>query len=286
MRGRMRRRSPSVNALDPPTGCIKDTGGRTCRPAHSPGLTNMESVLILGATSAIAADVARLYQRRGARLFLVGRNHDKLRALRTELSPNTVVGHATADLTRCDESQALVARAIQALGGLDTAIIAHGLIGDQLQSERDFAEADRILAVNLTSVISLLIPLANHFEQQGSGHIAVLSSVAGERGRPRNYTYGAAKGGLTIYLQGVRSRLWPAVGVHTLKLGPVHTPMTADHPKNRLFAHSPEVARDILAAIDGGVGEAYVPWFWKPIMGTVERLPEPIFQRLGFLSGR
>jgi short-subunit dehydrogenase len=149
------------------------------------------------------------------------------------------------------------------------------------------AEANRIIDVNFTSVVALLVPLANHFEAAGAGHIAVLSSVAGERGRPRNYTYGAAKGALNVYLQGVRTRLWPrGVGVHTLKLGPVDTPMTATHEKTRLFARAGQVADDIVAAVDAGRAEAYVPWFWRPIMAVVRRLPERVLQRLPALSGR
>lgn len=246
----------------------------------------MERVLILGATSTIAGDVARLYAARGARLYLVGRSDDKLAALVDELG-EAVAAYKTLDFTAdANANQDLVAQAIGALGGLDTCLIAHGLLGDQLRSEEDFAEAKRIIDTNFTSVVSLLVPLANHFDAQGSGHLAVISSVAGERGRPRNYTYGAAKGALTTYLQGVRSRLWPRVTVHTIKLGPVETPMTVDHPKNALFAQSADVASDIVRAIDAGQPEPFVPWFWRPIMATVERLPEPVFQRFKSLSGR
>ena len=113
-------------------------------------------------------------------------------------------------------------------------MIAHGLLGDQLDSERDFAEAERILAANFLSVVALLVPLGNHFEAAGGGNIAVMSSVAGDRGRPRNYTYGASKGALNVYLQGLRTRLWSrGVRVQTLKLGPVDTPMTTTHKKTR-----------------------------------------------------
>ena len=109
----------------------------------------------------------------------------------------------------------------------------------------------------------------------------------GARGRPRNYTYGAAKGALNLYLQGLRSRLYPAgVKVTTLKLGPVDTPMTRTHRKNALFATPARAARDIVRALDRGAGEVYVPWYWRPIMAVVRNTPEPLFQRLGFLSGR
>lgn len=228
-----------------------------------------------------------MYARRGARLYLVGRNQAKLTALVTAIG-KPVVGSTVADLNETAASSALVSAAIAALdGGIDVAIIAHGLLGEQKAAEKDFRHAEEIVRTNFSSVVALLIPLANHLETVGAGHLAVLSSVAGERGRPRNYTYGSAKGALNVYLQGLRSRLGPrGVGVHTLKLGPVDTPMTVDHKKTLLFAHPPGVAAAIVRAIDRGQGEAFVPWFWRAIMLIVRTLPEAVFRRIGVLAGR
>jgi len=250
-------------------------------------VTTNPRVAIFGATSAIAAEIARVYAGRGARLFLAGRDPAKLRAL-VEARGDAVAGFREVDLTAPGAAAAAVSAAIEALGGgLDVAVIAHGWLGDQLASERDVAEAERIIATNFVSVVALLVPLANHFEAAGAGHIAVLSSVAGDRGRPRNYTYGASKGALNLYLQGLRTRLWArGVGVHTLKLGPVDTPMTATHEKTMLFARADRVAADIVAAIDAGRAEAYVPWYWRFIMAIVRNMPERAMQRLRALSGR
>lgn len=246
----------------------------------------MTRVLVLGATSAIAARIARRYAARGSALFLVGRAPDKLARLREQLG-DAVVGHLEADLDDTAGNAARVDAALDRLGGIDVAVIAHGLLGDQQASERDWQAAEQILCTNLLSAISLLIPLANHLERARTGHIAVLSSVAGDRGRPRNFTYGAAKAGLNVYLQGLRSRLWPAgVGVHTFKLGPVDTPMTVDHRKNLLFSRADVVAAQIVAGIDRNVAEAYVPAFWRPILGIVRAMPEPVFQRVAALAGR
>jgi short-subunit dehydrogenase len=157
----------------------------------------------------------------------------------------------------------------------------------ELRSEKELDEALSILDTNLTSVISFLIPLANAMESQGSGHLAVMSSVAAERGRPRNFTYACAKAALNTYLQGLHTRLW-AKGprVHILKIGPVDTPMTVDHEKNALFAQPEQIARGILRAVGLGRSEVYLPWYWGPIMGVVRILPEAIFQRIPMLSGR
>ena len=250
----------------------------------------MKRTLILGATSAIAQDIAKTCAARGDRLFLVGRGEAKLAGLVHALPRAQIAGTSFADFTQTKENEGRLAMAIATLGGLDEVYIAHGWLGDQLESERSFAHADAVIAANFTSVVSLLVPLVNQLEEQRHGALVVLGSVAGDRGRPRNYTYGASKGALHLYLQGVRSRLFAstdgAVRIVTIRLGPVHTPMTVDHPKTPLFAQPGDVAREIVALAARGPTDAYVPWFWRPIMGTVRALPERIFQRFGFLSGR
>lgn len=226
------------------------------------------------------------YARRGDRLHLVGRNPDKLAAVAARCAPATVTT-AVADFTRLDANAALVRDALDTLGGVDVALIAHGDLGDQRASEQHFDAARAILDTNLASVVALLVPLANAMEAQRSGRLGVITSVAAERGRPRNYTYGAAKAALNTYLQGLRTRLYPAgVSVTTLKLGPVDTPMTVGHPKHPLFGKADAVARDIVKAVDDGAAEAFVPWYWAGIMAVVRRTPERLFQRVPFLSGR
>jgi short-subunit dehydrogenase len=249
-------------------------------------LAGMQHVLIFGATSAIAAEVAQIFARRGARLHLVGRNPEKLAEVAARCEGAQVTTQS-ADFTNLDRNEAVVSQAFAELGHVDVVLIAHGALGDQLASERDFSVAEEILRVNFTSVVSLLIPLANRLELARSGRIGVITSVAGDRGRPRNYTYGAAKGALGIYLQGLRTRLYAAgVSVTTLKLGPVDTPMTENHEKHALFGKPASVARSIVRAVEAGVPEAYVPSFWRAIMPVVKSTPESVFQRLSFLSGR
>ena len=252
----------------------------------------MARVMLVGATSAIAREVARRCARRGDRLYLLARNAEALSGLARELreisSPNDcVVGQASGNFNDCESNAERVSQALAALGGLDIAIVAHGLLGDQRESERDYPEAQAILSTNLASVVSFLIPIGNALEAQGHGCVAVMSSVAADRGRPRNYTYGAAKAGVNTYLEGLRTRLWRCgARVHILKLGPVDTPMTAGHAKNPLFGTPDGVARGILRAIERGRFVAYLPWYWRPIMLVVRHLPEPVLQRLSFLSGR
>jgi decaprenylphospho-beta-D-erythro-pentofuranosid-2-ulose 2-reductase len=246
-----------------------------------------QRVLIVGATSAIAAEVARAYAGRGARLHLLARSADKLRVLLETVGSSAQVTSELADFNELTQVEGLVERAVKALGGVDVVLIAHGELGDQLESERAFAAADAAFRTNFLSVVAFLVPLANVMEAERSGCIGVITSVAGDRGRPRNYTYGAAKGALNVYLQGLRSRLFRSgVRVVTLKLGPVDTPMTVSHEKTALFGKPAPVAASIVRALDAGVPEAYVPWFWGLIMPIVKNTPERLFQLLPFLSGR
>ncbi len=245
-----------------------------------------ERVLILGATSAIAAEVAAIHASRGDQLHLIGRNREKLQAV-YERCAATKVTTRTADFSALGSNDEIVRAAFDLLVQVDRVLIAHGDLGDQVRSEQSFDEAEAILRTNLISVVSLLVPIANQLESQRHGRLGVITSVAGERGRPRNYTYGAAKAGLNTYLQGLRTRLHPAsVSVTTLKVGPVDTPMTATHSKHPLFSKPGVVARDIVRAMDGKAAEVYIPARWGVIMPIVKRVPERLFQRVPFLSGR
>ena len=246
----------------------------------------MGTTLLLGATIAVAAETFSLWAASGERLFLVGRNGDKLEALEQRLG-EAVLGRLASDFDDDARNTQLVEQVIDRLGAVDTVLVAHGDLGDQLRSEENAAEAARLIHTNFTSVVSLLLPVANHMERERTGRIVVISSVAGERGRPRNFTYGASKRAVRTYLQGLRSRLYPAgVSVTTILLGPVDTPMTVGHDKNALFTTAPKAAAAIIRASERRVPEAYVPSYWRPIMWAVRNTPEFIFQRVSALSGR
>lgn len=243
----------------------------------------MRRVLILGATSAIAMETARIFASRGDRIFLVARNAERLEAVATDLKLRGASQVATEvlDLNAFDSHRALIDGAAEALGGLDTALIAHGTLGDQQKSQQDWTYAEAEIRTNFLSAASLLTHLANHFEAQKRGSIAVISSVAGDRGRQSNYVYGAAKAGLTAFTDGVRNRLYPAgVNVITVKPGFVDTPMTADIQKGPLFAKPEAVAKGIHKALVRGGDVVYLPGFWRLIMTIVKAVPEAIFKRL------
>jgi decaprenylphospho-beta-D-erythro-pentofuranosid-2-ulose 2-reductase len=240
-------------------------------------------VLIVGATSAIAGETARVYAAYGARLFLTGRNAERLEAVAADLRVRgaRAVETAVLDVTDRQRCDAVVEAAWAAFGGLDVALLAHGVLPDQARCQASAAETAEALEVNFVSTAALLTPLANRFEQARRGCIAVITSVAGDRGRQSNYVYGAAKGGLDRLLEGLRNRLFHAgVAVVTLKPGFVDTPMTAGLKQGPLFASARRAGRDIHRAIERRRDIAYIPWFWRPIMAIIRAIPEAMFKRL------
>ena len=243
----------------------------------------MKKVLVLGATSAIAQATVRLLAARGASLYLVGRNAERLEVVAKDARTRGAARVETeaVDLDDLTRHEALVERAAGALGGLDGALLAHGVLGNQEAAQRTYAEAEKVLRTNFLSAVSLLTPLANRFEAQKAGTLVVISSVAGDRGRQSNYVYGASKGALSVFLQGLRNRLAHAgVAVVTVKPGFVDTPMTADMKKNALFATPEKVARGIVRAADARKDEVYLPGFWGPIMFAIRGIPERVFKRM------
>lgn len=243
-----------------------------------------QNILIIGANSRIAGEIAAQLAADN-HLYLLARDREKLDATMAEagIKPAWV---AHADVRDTEQTQSLLDEAWHSSGGIDVAIIAHGFLGDQQGTEQEFVQAEQVIAINFSCVVSQLVTLANLMEQRGRGKIAVITSVAGDRGRPRNYTYGAAKGGLGLYLQGLRSRLWGrGVEVYNFRAGPVDTPMTATHTKDFSFAEPGPVATRMIALLESRRYTAYVPGFWRPVMWLVRIMPEPIFQRLKFLSG-
>ncbi|MFT5123243.1 MAG: decaprenylphospho-beta-D-erythro-pentofuranosid-2-ulose 2-reductase [Kiritimatiellia bacterium] len=243
----------------------------------------MKNILIIGATSAIAQETARAYAKDGDRLILVARDPARLETLAADLkSRGASETHTIAlDVLEMDRHDAVIEEAWNTWNGIDIALVAHGTLGDQTACENDYALAEYEFKTNFLSVVSLLTPLANKMQEKKAGTIGVISSVAGLRGRLSNYIYGAAKGGLNIYLQGLRNRLaHHGVAVVTILPGFVDTPMTADIPKGPLFASAETVGRGIYKAMNRQKNIVYLPWFWWGIMTIIRCIPEPIFKKL------
>ncbi|MBI5926248.1 MAG: SDR family oxidoreductase [Aquabacterium sp.] len=243
----------------------------------------MRKILIVGATSAMAEACARLWAQRGDQLFLAARNDKQLKSIADDLKTRGAqrVGTKVFDATDFAQHAALLADATRFMDGLDTVLIAHGTLSDQERAQTDVAYALGEIATNGTSVVALMSIAGEQLAAQGRGAIAVISSVAGDRGRQSNYVYGSAKALVSAFASGLRQRL-AKNGVHvvTIKPGFVDTPMTAHLKKGALWAKPDQVARDISQAIDKGRAVVYTPGFWRFIMLIIKHIPEFVFVKI------
>lgn len=246
----------------------------------------LNNIVIIGATSEMAYQLAVLFAKKNCNLFLVGRNPQKMEVIASDLRCRTQGSVMTElmDMNDYGAHSALLIKAQQALGRIDLLFMAHGSLSDQHRCEISSSAMCHEFQTNCLSALSLLTVFADYFEQQKQGFMAVISSVAGDRGRKSNYIYGAAKGAVSLFLQGLRMRLAPSnVSVLTIKPGYVDTPMTAHLQKGLLCCSSQYAAREIMKAIENKKSVVYVPFFWRYIMLLIKCMPERVLS-LRFLS--
>jgi short-subunit dehydrogenase len=241
----------------------------------------MQKVLIIGATSAIAEAVARLYAARASTIFLVGRNANRLDAIAADLRVRGAhqVDAYALDVNDLAGHAAMLDAAWAASGCIDTVLIAHGTLPDQAACDQSVDLAMREFITNGTSTIALCTALAQRLA--AGSNLAVISSVAGDRGRASNYLYGSAKAAVTAFLSGQGQRLGKlGINVLTIKPGFVDTPMTQAFKKGALWASADKVAQGIVRASDRRRAVAYLPGFWWAIMMVIKNIPEVVFRRI------
>ena len=239
--------------------------------------------LILGARSAIAAALAERLAGDGWDLVLAARRCQRLEPLAADLRlrRQRQVDLLEFDALDLEDHAGLAERVRDASGPFDLVVCVFGYSGDPQDARHDTGEMTATLTTNFTAAAVCLGHLANDLEERGEGGIIAVSSVAGDRGRQSNYVYGASKGGLSVFLQGLRNRLAPA-GVHvmTVKPGFVDTPMTEGREGLFLVASPERVAADILRAWRRRRNVVYTPWFWRWILLLIRLVPEGLFKRL------
>jgi decaprenylphospho-beta-D-erythro-pentofuranosid-2-ulose 2-reductase len=243
----------------------------------------MKKILIFGATSVIAEECARIWSMRGDQIFLVGRNGDRLKSISKDLSIRGALKTFTfvADLNEISIHPTILETAIKAMNGIDIVLVSHGTLSNQNECQNNIQQTILELQTNGLSAISLLSVTANYFEKIKNGTVAIISSVAGDRGRASNYIYGSAKAMVSTFASGLRQRLFHSnVAVVTIKPGFVDTPMTASFKKGVLWADPATVAVKIVSAIDKRRSEVYIPFFWKYIMMCIKVLPNFLFLRI------
>ena len=240
----------------------------------------VETALVIGATSDIGRAIARKLAAAGYALQLAARDPARLEREARDLR---VRAGAAATLRRCDVLEDGGVSLLDDLDPLpDVAVCVVGLLGDQAESQRDAAAAERVMRANYVGPALLLGALAERFERRGGGVLVGISSVAGERGRAANYVYGAAKAGFTAFLSGLRGRLVASgVRVVTIKPGFVRTRMTAGMDLPALLTAEPdEVAAAVVRAVRRRRDVVYVRRIWRPLMFIVRAVPERVFKRL------
>lgn len=244
-------------------------------------------IAILGALSGVAEATARRLAAEGAALALAARRADDIASLSDDLKVRgaSLVSVHGVDLAEESDKAGRLAEMAAALGGLDAILLFYGVLGDQQKAESDPVEVRKIIAVNFTSAAEWLTVGAALLDASPALHPVLLavSSVAGDRGRRSNYAYGAAKGGLSVFVQGLAHRL-AAKGrtrAVAVKLGFVRTSMTAHmNTKGPLWASADAAAEAIIRSMTRGGPIVYAPWFWRWIMLAVRVTPAAIFNKV------
>ena len=241
-------------------------------------------VAIFGATSIVGQKLALEYGKRGFNVVLAGRNLEEVEHIAADVSVRAEVETwaVTFDAAETETHKTVIEEIEAQCGHIDVACLVFGDMGN----ESHFAEAKSlrtVIEVNFLGAATLSEAVAEKMAMRGEGSIVGISSVAGDRGRQKNYHYGSAKGGLTLFLQGLRNRLFVHnVHVLTVRLGFVDTRMTYGQKSAIPSADPSEIALAIYGAQQRGEEDIYLPRFWGPIMGVVRNIPERIFKRLNF----
>ena len=245
----------------------------------------MKNIIILGATSGISQAVSKNLISEDVCFHLVARNKEKLDVVAADLLArgcNSVQTYLL-DFNELTQHDAIVKQITSNAPLIDILFVCFGVMHSQQDCENNVVNAIEQVHSNYASAISLLILFAQVMKNQTSGTIAVVTSVAGDRGRKSNYIYGSAKAGLSVYLEGLRYKLFESgINVLTIKPGFIDTPMTAEIEKNPLWASTEQAAKYIVKGIHKDKSVIYVPPFWFLIMAIIKRIPEFIFRKLNF----
>lgn len=240
------------------------------------------NIVVMGATSLIAQETMKNFGR-DCSFVLAGRDGEKLETVKNDLVARGYrnVYSFTVEASEHQRFHTLLEFAVNTLGGIDLLFVAHGSLHEQSLLEKDLDLIPVELNTNFVSAATLCSLFADYFEKRKKGRIAVISSVAGDRGRQSNYIYGSAKAGLSAYLQGLRNRLsHSGVDVLTIKPGIITTPMTAHMPDGPLNTDARKAGKLIHKAIIKNKDTAYIPGFWRIIMLIVKLIPERIFKKM------
>lgn len=240
-------------------------------------------ILVFGASSTIAFEVEKIWSNNQNELVLVGRDESKLNRIANDLKIRGAKQVYTyiKDLLHYEDADEFVNSLWIKHSGFDVVFMAHGVLGEQRSDEKKAVDTVQIINANFVSHAAFLTPIANLMEKQGYGKIAVITSVAGDRGKQSNYIYCSAKAAKIAFLSGLRNRLFPAgISVTELRLGFVETAMTEHFKKGALWAKPDKIAKCISSSIDNKKDIVYLPKIWFFIMLIIKNIPEFLFKKL------
>lgn len=246
-------------------------------------MKNRQRLIVFGATSAICHALLKRYAQAQAEFFLVARDAQKLAVVAADLEVRggIVKGNAVYDFNESAEHEKAMMQAIAELGGIDIALVAHGTLPDQSECETSALALQTCIEDNFTSAAVIIQSCASQLAQQGAGTLAVISSVAGDRGRKSNYFYGAAKAGIDTLVQGLQGRFSGSqIRVVNIKPGMIASPMTAHMQHGAIWSTPEAIAPAIHRAISQGRALVYVPGYWRLIMLIIRTLPTRIMAKL------
>jgi decaprenylphospho-beta-D-erythro-pentofuranosid-2-ulose 2-reductase len=250
-------------------------------------MNNKKRIVIIGATSAIAEHCARLWlEKQPADLTLVGRDRQRIERVAKDLKIRSPLSDIQVIQSEFMNAEAINATVLHIFNSppVDIVLIAHGSLPDQTECQNDLLACNYALEINGVSPVLFAEACAKEMAKVNHGTIALIGSVAGDRGRKSNYVYGAAKGLVTRYAQGLQHRFFNTkIKIVLIKPGPTHTPMTA-HLKDSgvSLADVAYVAKEIVIGIDIGNPVVYTPKKWSIIMAIVRHIPRFLFNRINF----
>jgi short-subunit dehydrogenase len=228
------------------------------------------NAIVVGASSGIGREVARILYREGYGLGLCARRIDLLRDLQNELVGSFV---RRLDLSQTDEAINLINDLMDQMGGVDLVVVSSGT--GFINPESVWQYEKTTIEVNVMGFCAITNAAMNHFQRRGSGHLVGISSIAALRGTAEGLTYNASKAFVSNYLEGLRQRVRKRrlpITVTEIQPGFVDTDMAKG---DRLFwVSSPEeAARQIHRAITKKRDHAYVTRRWRLIAWLFRILP-------------
>jgi decaprenylphospho-beta-D-erythro-pentofuranosid-2-ulose 2-reductase len=240
----------------------------------------MSTLLVLGATSDIGFAIAKKFATKKYDLQLAARNVEQLKPFQTDLQIRFGINCSVHKFDAANfETHHAFYDALSPKP--DVTVYVVGYLNDNEKFINDWDETLKAVNANYVGAVSILNIIAGEYSTRHSGTIVGISSVAGNRGRQSNYIYGSSKAGFTVYLSGLRNKLFPH-NVHVLTVLPgfVYTKMTEHLTLPKLLtATSEQVAESVYNGVANKRNILYVKWFWKWIMLIITAIPEPIFKK-------